>query len=146
MTALALDFAVDFQAWEGLGGMPDDIAHRFAKGTTTVYTQGAVERSELAWLSKTYSLVAKLAVDSAVDLVFDHFDDLLHGEKFREADEALAAVDIKRLDSNLMVALLTITHAAKENLRRREDLVRRIEKKLEADAPDRAEQLLAGLR
>ena len=75
---------------------------------------------------------------------FDHFDELLQARKFREVDEALDAVDVNRIDSNLMVALLTITRAAKENLRRREELIRRIETKLLADAPKRPDENLSG--
>ena len=85
-------------------------------------------------------------LDAAVDLIFDHFDELLQARKFREVDEALDAVDVNRLDSNLMVALLTITRAAKENLRRREELIRRIETKLRADAPERADKILSGVK
>ena len=85
-------------------------------------------------------------LDESVDVIFDHFDELLHSRNFREADKALDAVDVNRLDSSLMVALLTITRAAKYNLRRREELIRRIETKLRADAPDRVDELLSGLR
>ena len=145
MTA-AHDFAVDSRSWHRFRPFPEDIAEQLQQQSTAVWPGRAKRSSDLAWLSETYSLVARHAIDPAVDLVFDHFDELLDCGKFREADEALAAVDVKRLDSNLMVALLTITRAAKDRLRRRADLVRRIEARLIADAPERTKELLAGLR
>ncbi len=147
MTAAPKDFAVDSRGWKGrLRLVPDEIMEKLQEQSTIAWSENARHRSELAWLSKTYSLVASRDVDAAVDLIFDQFDELLHARKFREADEALAAVDVKRLDSNLMVALLTITRAAKASLRRREELVHRIETTLRADAPKRADHLLAGVR
>jgi hypothetical protein len=91
-------------------------------------------------------MVATKRTDEAIDMVLDRFDELLHAGEFREADEVLSAVDVKRIDSHVMVALMAITRPAKDKLIRRKELLRRIESALNAEAPGRADELLAGLQ
>jgi hypothetical protein len=155
MTAVAArKFVVDRRGWAG--AMRDafvGVAEVASKKMQVVQTASrstqadwSAQPTDLTWLSKAYSLIAMEAVDPAVDLVFDNFDALLHAGKFRKCDELLAAVDVKRLDTNLMVAFLTITEPAKAQLKRRAELVRRIENQLAKTAPRRVAELLDGLR
>ena len=145
MSALAHDFEVNVDGWDEVPE-PESSLPEFAKPVAIRDMRRRTASSELSWLSSTYSLVAKKDVHAAIDLVFEHFDELLHEGRMREADEALAAVDVKRLDSNLMVAVLTITRAAKDQLNRRADLLRRVESRLQVMVPERAADLIAGLR
>ena len=145
MSALAHDFEVDLDGWDELPE-PASSLPEFAKPVAAGDTGRRTAPPELSWLSSTYSLVAKKDVHAAIDLVFEHFDELLYEGRMREADEALAAVDVKRLDTNLMFALLTITHAAKDRLTRRADLLSRVENRLQVVAPERAAELIADLR
>lgn len=145
MSALAHDFEVDRKGWDEVPG-PTSCLPGFAKPIAMRDMGRRTKPSELSWLSSTYSLVAKSDVHAAIDLVFEHFDELLFEGRMREADEALAAVDVERLDSNLMVAVLTITYAAKDRLNRRAELLRRVDSRLRVLAPERVSDLLDGLR
>jgi hypothetical protein len=157
MTAIASrDFAVDARGWRVFSfvhqqfttvqGEFADASDRAGSPARACASATVESIAALSWLVDTYSLVAHAAVDAAIDLVFDHVDSLLYAHKFRECDEALAAVDIKRLDTNLMIALLSITRVEKARLRRRGELVERVERRLAEIAPARATELLKGLR
>ena len=98
------------------------------------------------WLDTVYSLVARGAPDDAIDVLFDHVDDLLITGEFRRCNDLLHAVDLARLDTDLLVALLSITLPAAPHLRDRPWLVQRVEKRLQEIAPDRIEGLMRGLR
>lgn len=98
------------------------------------------------WLDDVYSLVVKAKPDAAVDVLFARVDELLRRREFDRCDSLLRAVDLGRLDTNLMVALLSITQPAASKLKARLEVVEKIEKHLRLLAPDRAERLLSGLR
>ena len=147
MTAAALkDFGIDRNHWAGLQVQHPGVSARPTQIVPDTDLARPVMTTDLSWLSRAYSLAASGSIDAAVDLVFDRFDALLATGSFRRADEALAAVDVKRLDTHLMVALLSITLPGRAELRRRAALVKRIERELEQTAPTRADELLAGLR
>lgn len=98
------------------------------------------------WLNDVYAHVAENAPDPAIDILFDHVNDLLFEDQFTKCNDLLHAVDLKRLDTNLLVALLSITAPARDVLSDREWLVKRIEDRLLELAPDRVEKLMSGLR
>ena len=98
-----------------------------------------------AWLEEVYSLVASGDPDTAIDLVFENIDEMLLEGHFDACNELLLAVDVKRLDTNLLVALLSVTRDAKAALSHRDEFVRRVKHRLESLAPKRRESLLAGL-
>ena len=98
------------------------------------------------WLDDVYSLVVKSKPDAAVDVLFARIDELLTRRDFDRCDSLLRAVDLGRLDTNLMVALLSITLPASSKLKARVEVVDKIEKQLREKAPERAERLLSGLR
>jgi hypothetical protein len=100
----------------------------------------------LSWLPEVYALVEQGQQESAADIVFKNVDDLLSTAEFRRCDELLQMVDVKRLDINLMMSFLAITLAAKEELPSRAALLRRIDARLHALAPERVEALLRTLR
>lgn len=97
------------------------------------------------WLGDVYSLVARQRPDDAVDILFDHIDDLLLAGRFAHCDELLRAVDLARLDTNLIVAVLSITLMAAEHLPYRARFFERARRRLAILAPDRVERLLSGL-
>jgi hypothetical protein len=100
----------------------------------------------LAWLPEVYSLVESGNPEAAADLVFDNIDELLSAGDFPRTNELLQMVDVKRLDTNLMISFLAITLAAKSKLPSRAPLLRRVEARLIQFEPDRVEGLLATLR
>jgi hypothetical protein len=98
------------------------------------------------WLDDVYAFVAAKDDERAVELVFDTIDDLLLEGRFQVCDDTLRAVDVERLNPTLLLALLSITLAAKDRLHGREALLKRIERRLRTLAPERVEELLHGLR
>lgn len=95
------------------------------------------------WLE---SLYAETSVHTAIDMLFDRVDRMMLDEKFEDVDGLLRIIDVDRLDSNLMVGVLTITQCARERLAERVGALERIEKRLRATDPDRVDELLQGLR
>lgn len=83
---------------------------------------------------------------AASDLLFEKIDDLLLEGKMEEADEAIRAIDVDKLDSSLLVGVLSVTLRARDLLRTRPALVRAIEKRLHDIVPGRVEELMSGLR
>lgn len=99
-----------------------------------------------SWLEDVYSLVRRAEVDDALDTLFREMDRLFRAGSFRECDSALEALDVKRLDTNTLVALLSVTRRASDKLAQRPSLVLRIERQFRQSEPNRADRLLAGLR
>ena len=69
---------------------------------------------EALW--SVYKLIRKQSIDEAIDVLFKHVEELLIAKDFKQCDDFLKEVDLKQLDSNLIVTLLSITRAAKEHL------------------------------
>jgi hypothetical protein len=137
-----------------LGGMPVGT-----RGTVVhVYADGAADRtadeprlprdesSSLTWLGDVYSLVAQGRFEAAIDVLFRNVDALLLAGQFSRCNELLRAIDLKRLDTNLLVGALSITVSAADRLPGRAHFVERVARQLEVLAPGRVERLLAGLR
>lgn len=100
---------------------------------------------DIGWLHEVYILVRSGAVDQAIDVAFQHVDDLLTAHDFVSCDQALRDVDVEQLDVFLIVALLSATLRAAPDLRERPAFVQRARLRLVQLAPDRVDRLLAGL-
>ncbi|MFO7561391.1 MAG: hypothetical protein R6X02_02005 [Enhygromyxa sp.] len=98
------------------------------------------------WLASLYELVEQGSIDEAIDLLFDHVNDLLFDDRADECDELLQAIDLDRLDTNLLVSLLSVTLPARAVLPSRPALVERVDRRLTELAPARVDRLLSGLR
>lgn len=98
------------------------------------------------WLEDIYSLIAQRKIDEAIDILFKNVNEMLCKNEFILCNDLLRTVDLKRLDTNLLVGFLTITLPASTELPFRATLVKRIDEKLRALAPERAERILNGLR
>ncbi len=109
-------------------------------------SRSSLQGAPLSWLNGVYLQVAANRVNTAIDSLCSRVDDLLLAGEFSQADEVLSAVDEARIDSNVMVALLVVTRAAKDKLGQRKHLVDRIEDALRSKMPSRVDELLAGLR
>jgi len=98
------------------------------------------------WLDDVYALVSEGNVDEAIKILYEHVDKQLISKDFNACNNLLMTIDVSRLDSNLLVVLLSITFSAKDELHNRRDLINRIESRLKVLAPDRFERLLANRR
>jgi hypothetical protein len=92
-----------------------------------------------------YALVEGEYIDAAIDLLFEVVDDWFLARQFEQCDRFLADLDITRLDTNLLVGVLSITYAAKDKLQERAALVPQVRARLEQLAPGRADRLMEGL-
>jgi hypothetical protein len=97
-------------------------------------------------MRQIYKHVAAGEVDEATDVLFDCVDDMLIEGCFAKCDAWIQRIDLKKLDTNLLVGLLSITYVARHHLESRAELVLRVEKRLIELAPDRAESLMRGRR
>lgn len=68
--------------------------------------------------------------DSALDVIYNHVDDMLLAGKFLDIDARLASTDCDKYSVDLLLALLTITYAAKSRLPHRSDFFARAEKSI----------------
>lgn len=125
-----------------------DRLYRFLQGRDGASPPRVVSeaREALAWLEEVYVLVHRNEPDDAIDLLFDHVDRLLQSGEFRACDDLLKTIDAGRLDTNLMIAVLTITRSSAAQLPGRSRFVRRVEGRLRELAPTRVERLLSDLR
>lgn len=98
------------------------------------------------WLDEVYVLVSQQNLEGAIDLLFDRIDDLLLAGRMQECDKILRAVELGRLESNLLVGLLTATLPAAHSLPYRATLVVEIEAIFLKSFPERVNGLLSGLR
>lgn len=99
-----------------------------------------------AWLEEIYSLVESKEYRKAIDIVFDCIDDFALEARFEEIDEILPAIDISKLDENLMVAFLAISKPVKPKLKNYDDLYLRIEEFYKKTKPEEVEEILKGLK
>ena len=97
----------------------------------------------LLWLEDLYALVARGEQEKAGNLlftkVFDSFQDPTH------IDLILKEVDFDRLDTLLVIGVLSATNPVKAQLKHRADALSRARTRLNSLAPARVESLLAGL-
>jgi hypothetical protein len=95
-----------------------------------------------AWITDVYSLVARKCAEQAADLLFRKIDLQLRAAEFQVVDGWLRALDLKRLDSAILVAILGLTRPAAAQLKLRAAFVNAVRKRLLQVEPDRAERLL----
>ena len=100
---------------------------------------------DLNWLAALYGLVQANKEAEAIDVIYNQIDDLLVAGKLAECNEVLANVDVGRLDITTTLAVLSITPATMAELTNRQRFATMAARKVRAEAPDRAEALLAGL-
>lgn len=97
------------------------------------------------WLDDVYAYVQRKLPRKAVDILYQRVDGLLGSGEFERCDELLRTIDLKRLDSNLIVSVLAMTKLAANELPYRSKLLLRARTVLESLAPGRVASLLASL-
>lgn len=98
------------------------------------------------WLEEMYTFVSKKHYELAIDLLFEKVDHMLIEGQMRECDLLLQGIDLARLESNMLVGLLSVTLEAGDYLPYRRELFSRIEQIFTKTSPERVERLLVGLR
>lgn len=92
-----------------------------------------------------YTLVKHNEPECAIQVLFHEVDRWLREGRFDWTDKFLEELDVKKLDTNLIVGVLSITLAAKNELTKREAYVKRAREYLVELCPDRVDRLLERL-
>lgn len=97
-----------------------------------------------SFITRVTRLEEKGNVDSALDLLYDGFDQLLRDGRFQEVDAILRCLDVAHLSGDILIGVLTATLPARSRLASRDDFRRKVQDSLtERDAME--EGLLTGL-
>jgi hypothetical protein len=83
--------------------------------------------------------------DKALDMLFQHVDELFHKGSFSEVNSILAEVDATKISVTLMLGYLSITYAANSQLSEYPKLLVRVEKEL-FERGEPVDKLLQGLK
>ncbi len=93
-----------------------------------------VAEADVAGIDQFFDTVRKLdrekELQAATDQVYELFDRLLTEGSFETCDRILMRVDVGNLSTSLLRSVLTITAAAKEKLKARDDFFTRVEREM----------------
>ena len=130
------------------GEAPEIVARglRLIRSSTASESGASTGGAELRWLEEIYSLRQAERTDDAIDLLFKTMNATLVRGDFAACESALRALDLKRIDVDLMIAFLSITLPARDRLKSRAGLFAKIERLLTDLDPRRGAPLLSGLR
>lgn len=97
--------------------------------------------------TEVYAAVGSTSrTDHTIDVLFNTIDDMLIDGEFDSCDAGLETLDLERLDTNLLIAALSITKSAAPILPSRQRFVERVEQRVRELAPERLEELMSGIR
>lgn len=102
--------------------------------------------TEPIFLEEFYSLVDAGRTSAAIDRLFNYVDSRFLAGRFLEVDRLLDDIDLARLDTRLIVAVLSITLCASPELPNRAAFFEACRERLQVLAPGRLENLLRGLK
>jgi hypothetical protein len=97
------------------------------------------------WLIDIYILVVLDRSDEAIDVLFREVDGMLLAGEFERCDQFLQIVDLSRLDTELIVGVLSVTLKASDKLPSRAEFFRRVSERFRDLPTGRAAGLLRGL-
>jgi len=97
------------------------------------------------WTERLYKLIREEEIDEATDMIFERIEDLLLMERFGECNKVIKSLNLELLDTNIIVAVLGVTHLAKSHLPYRAKFTEAAIARLTKLAPDRVERLISGL-
>jgi hypothetical protein len=139
-----------------------DVPHvkRFILGYLEQDLENEFNPKPKFWLHDIYTFVSKNKDEEAMDLLFAKIGDLLDDGEFEKVNDILPTIDLRRLNLNLLVGLLSITRCGTnkpfdflasyynpELLPYRPKLVEEVEKVMyEIEPTERIDKLLEGLR
>ena len=111
------------------------------------HSQHDIDQETEAFLDRVYGLQSKGQARHAIDVVFQHMNRLLMEGRFEDCDEILSRVELRRIPPMIMAAFLTITAAARKELKNRPVFFENVRLLVEAErGPEDAKRLLVGLR
>jgi hypothetical protein len=117
------------------GGARPSASSHFGEGT-----------GQLNWLASLYSLVSCGQTDQAIDLLFRNVDKSCRTGDFSLVDSLVRSVDVKRLNIELLLALVAITKRPAEKLAHRGSLLVAVQREIKRIEPNRADRLLKRVR
>ena len=107
----------------------------------------SIDQETEAFLGRVYDLESKGQARHAIDVIFQHMNSLLMERRFDDCNEILRKTELRRISPMLMAAFLTITAAARKELKNRPVFFENVRLLVEAErGPEDAKRLLVGLR
>ena len=98
------------------------------------------------WENLLYISVENGFIEQAIDEIFWWFNFHLQDGKFDDCDGMLKNFSLSSLDKDTMIAVLSVTLAAKDSLKERDGFFTEVEKHLMKTDPERCDAILKGLR
>lgn len=87
-------------------------------------------------LEELYRLSESGQIDPGLDYLYKTIDDLLLDEQYATCDAYLQDMDLERLDSDILVGLLTITFSARHDLLKRSNILEAIREMFRSIMPE----------
>lgn len=96
-------------------------------------------------LERFYEADARLSKEASNDIIFEWFDERYQAGDFAACNVILGEVEVERLSTKALIAILSITLPCKSLLDNRSGLFWVVEEKLRAERPAEVDGLLIGL-
>lgn len=95
-------------------------------------------------LEEIYAAVEHNQIQEATDILFDEVESFLEYEnlQFDDLNEFIKQIDVDRLDTNLLVAALSITKRPGHHLPYRQEFAQKCKDRLQLLAPERLDRLI----
>lgn len=85
-------------------------------------------------------------LDKSIDALFEFCNTSYERNEFHLVDKLLLSVELEKSNTAILVAALSITLCAKEELKERDSFLARVEEHFKKTEPQRYKKLLRGLR
>lgn len=103
-------------------------------------------RPKKHWIEDVYKHNAAGETAHGIDLIFQHVNSHLQRDEIPACDSLLLTADLKRMNSSLIVALLSISKPVSQKLSNWEGFLARAESALKGFVPDRCDHLMKPFR
>lgn len=144
------EFAVPFVlrsgdfSWRPHKGNAPDFAHDAGQLSRRWRARQRIDALVAGFVHRATSLQEQGFTDTALDLIYDSVDELLHGARFALCDSVLQETDASQCSIDVLLALLTATLPAKSRLATRAQFFQRVENSLR-ERGEYVADVLAGL-
>jgi len=116
-----------------------------AAKTTTPGEKPVMKNGTFPWLQGVYEFVVGGKSDRAMDVLFRGFEETARVSMDRCGD-LIRRIEVDKLDTTLLVGLLSVTRPRAAELPYRATMVSAVESRLRRLAPERADRLMRGFR
>lgn len=117
-------------SWRPHKGNAPDFAHDAGQPSRRWRARQHIDALVAGFIGRAVHLQEQGFTDTALDLIYDSVDELLHGARFALCDSVLQETDTSQCSIDVLLALLTATLPAKSRLATRTKFFQRVETSL----------------